>query len=106
MFAVDLADLLTVRRKQRHRHIYATLGDHHLQILTGDHRDLVGMRLTTRQFSFNGLTGFQRISLLSALRRAALASGSLRRRRPWPRACSSRLPSLDEQVDHERGPAD
>jgi hypothetical protein len=32
--------------------------DHHLQILTGGHHDLVGMRLTTREFSLNRLTVF------------------------------------------------
>src|SRR5215510_12529611 len=79
MFSVDLADLLTVRRKQRHRHVYPPLVDHHLQVLTGDHRDLVGMRLTTRQLSFNRLTGFQRIGLLAlcdALRASSLACAS------------------------------
>src|SRR6266542_1159349 len=71
MFAVDLTDLLTIRCEQRHRHIYPSLVDHHVQVLAGDHRDLVGMRLTTRELSLNGFTRFQRVTLLSALRRAA-----------------------------------
>ena len=58
MFNVGLGDLLTIRRKQRHCHIYPSLGDNYMQVLTGDHRDLVEMRLTTRDLSFNGLTWF------------------------------------------------
>src|SRR6266540_3868829 len=105
MIAVGLADLLTVRRNQRHRHIYPSLGDHYMQVLTGAHRDLVGMRLATGKLSFDGLAWFQRNTLLSAWRRAAFTSGGLHRRRPWPQACSSRRPD-PLRVDHERGPAD
>src|SRR5215510_6190624 len=106
MFAVGLADLLTIRRKQRHCNIYPSLLDHNMRVLSGDHRDLVGMRLTTGKLSFDGLTWFQRITLLGAWRRAAFTSRRLRRRHHWPQACSSRRPSPDEQVDHERVPAD
>src|SRR5215470_7758521 len=106
MFAVGLADLLTVRRKQRHRNIYPSLLDYNMRVLSGDHRDLVGMRLAAGKLSFDGLAGFQRITLLSARRRATRTSGRLGRHCHWPRACSSRRPSPDEHVDHERGPAD
>src|SRR5215813_9085372 len=89
---VHLADLLTVRRKQRHRHIYASLLDHYMKILTRDRRDFVGMRLAAGKLSLNRLAWFQRNTLLSAWRRAAFTGGDLRRRRLWPRACDSRRP--------------
>src|SRR5882672_879457 len=106
MFAVGLADLLTVRRKQRHCNIYPSLLDHNMRVLSGDHGDLVEMRLAAGKLSFDGLAWFQRNTLLSACRRVAFTSGRLRRRHHWPQACSSRRPSPDEHVDHERGPAD
>src|SRR6266511_6154254 len=106
MFAVGLADLLIVRRKQRHCNIYPSFGDHNMRVLSGDHRDLVEMRLAAGKLSFDGLAWFQRNTLLSAWRRAACTSGRLRSHCHWPRACSSRRPSLDEHVDQEGGPAD
>src|SRR4030095_2797615 len=106
MFAVGLADLLTIRRKQRHCHIYPPFGDYNMHVLSRDHRDLVGMRLTTGKLSFDGLTWFQRNTILSAWRLAAFTSGRLHRHCHWPRSCSSRRPSPDEHVDHESGPAD
>src|SRR6266508_3496734 len=106
MFAVGFADLLTIRCEQGHCKIYPSFGDHNMRVLSGDHRDLVEMRLAAGKLSFDGLAGFQRNTLLSAWRRAAFTSGRLRRHCHWPRACSSRRPSPDEHVDHERGPAD
>src|SRR5262245_55363616 len=105
MFAVGLADLLTIRCEQRHCHIYPSLGDHHPQVLTGDHRDFEEMRLTAGEFSFDGLAGFQRNTILSAWR-AAFTSDRLSRQRHWPQVCSCWRPGPDEQVDHERSPAD
>src|SRR5215813_8979401 len=82
--AVHLDDLLTVGRKQRHCHIYPSLLDHYMQVLTGDRRDFVGMRLAAGELSFYRLVWFQRTTLLSARRRAVFTTGGLRRRRPNP----------------------
>jgi hypothetical protein len=59
MFAVGLADLLTIRRKQRYNHVYPQLPDYYMQELPGAHRDLIEMRLPPGKFSFNRLTDFQ-----------------------------------------------
>src|SRR5262245_7841825 len=74
---VHLADFLTIRRKHRHQRVYSLLADGYSQVLTGGHGDLVEMRLTAGEFSVEGLTGFQRNSLLSAWLRAAVTSGGL-----------------------------
>src|SRR4030095_4763669 len=104
MLAVRLDDLLTIRSGQRHRHIYPSLPDHHMQVLTGDHSDLVGVRLTTGELSLNRLAEFQRNNLLSALGRATFTSGRLRRPRYWPQACSNWRPD-PKKVDHQRSQA-
>src|SRR5262245_30899047 len=104
MFAVCLADLLTIWCEQRHHNIYPSLVNHHVQVLTGDHRDLVGMRLTTRELSLNGRTKFQRVTFLSALCRAAFTCACLHSRRHWPKVWRSRQPDPNEEVDNSHSP--
>jgi hypothetical protein len=59
------------------------------------------MRLTTGKFSFDGLSGFQRKLIISALRRAAGTITCLRCQRIWRRPCSDRQSYPDEQDDYE-----
>src|SRR5262245_1614837 len=101
MFTILLDDLPTIRRTQHHCHIYPSLLDHYMQVLTGDHRDLVRMRLTARKLSFDRLAGFQRKLLIGALRRAAGAIACLRCKRIWRRPRGDRQSDPDEQDDYE-----